>query len=677
MAVAAAGKKAATKASAKKDVGDVVPKITMKPASEYFAKINFDEIGKNADGTPNFEKVTAWDNLHSIQIFNLIIRAAAKELGLACTFKQFAITGHVDTGKSSLTATACANSAEDPLLIELNGKIAAYEKNAYLTNMKKLKEDSEGVEREKGTIPNIATFVEKGKEAKERAITIETKSHLFMCKVFIQAKAGSKEYETAVEKLNYLGQKFKEEDVTVAGEACKKITTFQECHLIDCPGHQDYQSGTAAAMALCFFQFTNFQLSAAEDLLTFSNSASICPTSMSYDHGNFGLAHGLQQVFLGTKSDTCSSSKVLTEQVNDIYRHITKNIGKPRGTFGVIPVACNNFFAHNFIDKYGDGSNENLKEWNGCQFEMTQKHIGSDKTFKHQCFLEYATQILSWKLETICLPSAEGRGCCVRTTGFLKTSGGIIMLGVVLEGCPSLGESKYGTGGDKGVLSLNSTLLPNAGKIQITSFECYNKAMLSVPVKAHFGAKFKPGPIGNAKKVHDLLHTGYKPEIAPKASTLFLVKGNMKQAIKGHKPKTKEDQYLFNIGHNHVVVSGSKVSFSVAYIHSVSTKIKTEKGYETHTEKSTPDKPLMGHNGGIVEMVLKTNNEKEIAMPTMNDCSVETICQVLDHNSSIGLVKIMKPLDEAEVRKNKQDLLYQRQVDLEAKKAANKPGKKK
>ena len=135
------------------------------------------------------ERVPSSD-INKNMLMTLDIMREASQYGYFCRIPAVTITGHVDSGKSTCTASCLREMGVLPEAL-----FEAAEKEA----MEKAVET--GVDDRMGS---IATIVEKGKEAKTRGMTIDTRVWRVGLKNIMTFPKDSAEHKKAIENLEAL-----------------------------------------------------------------------------------------------------------------------------------------------------------------------------------------------------------------------------------------------------------------------------------------------------------------------------------------------------------------------------------------------------------------------------------------------------------------------------------------
>jgi len=593
-------------------------------------------------GLPNFvpEK-----NLHNNMLASLIIRQECKAKGHIIRPKSFTITGHVDSGKSTVTALCLTAMG----IVDMK-KVEALEADMAKKNM----------ELQANNLAPYASLVEKGKEAVQRGVTIETRSWPSFITCTLRVKSDGENHKRAVEALNAIAEPFEE----IKEADGMTVLKYKEHNLmIDCPGHKKYVHNTSAAIyesQLQIILFPNSSSEASDKVDPFDKA--LGDESLSVAHSRLGVSSGNTLVLCLSKCDTADvqSSK---DRLDTLKLKVPKLIGVKPTSLPVIPIASHNREAHNLLKH---SSYDKVDFWKDTTFDVTVPDY-KDTSKKHivSVNIKYAMETLLAFLPVVCPEGTHNRkGGMLQIKTMAKTSSGQVVVGIVNSGCIRVGKI------------IESC--EHKEKFKIMSIETFNKGVETAAVGAHVGIKVKAenraaAAVEKLLKPGDLMFMDYPEDNKPLCVEYIETRIMYHKAPKSS--KKEGEKFMFNLGHQHVLISGKRYPCSIVNILKTTRKFPDpadKKKRITETKVSTKEEPIMGFNDDtIVEAVMRFHHP--VCLPVVGQSEFNHTGPLLDHHANVGAMKLIKHLpDGASV-----DLIELKKKDEQAKKAANAAGGKK
>jgi len=583
-----------------------------------FADIDLSAVKVDAKGLPDY---VPQSNLNNNMLMTLKIYELAKEKSkeIVVRPKSYTITGHVDSGKSTITVLMLGDMGViEPSKFEVVEKEAA-EKAQRLGG-----EDSISG-------PNFAKIVEKGKEAQERGVTIETKAWQGKIKCPMRVKTDSDNHKQAIAALKAIEWDYEEKvdgDITV-------VTFWETSLLVDAPGHKNYIHNTAAALNECQVQFVLFPNSSAEGIGEQEDpfDRAMGPESLSVAHSRLGIFAGNTMVFLLSKCDmaTVESTK---SRVETLETKLPVKVGLKKENLLVIPVASKGRTPHNLLQH---SDYEKVSFWKGQKRTLSIEDY-KDHTKRHNVPLDvtYAMQVLHAHLPSISRDGSHnnmGGMAVIKSKAMLKC--GQIIVCIINSGTLRVGKT------------YTSVLMKE--DFSIESMEQFNKPYTLAGTGAHIGMKIKPvkkgGKVDSKNlKVGDMLYADFPADNTPLACQYMKVRIQYhKQKSKG---KKKEGKMMYMRGHQHVFISGSRHSIIIVNIlkHHIRTIVAGKPKMETVV--ASAENPIEGvdDNCGLQAYVKFTG---EVALPTVTQAIFGHTGPLLDHHMNVGTLKIDEHVQDA------------------------------
>merc|ERR1712137_461519 len=352
---------------------------------------------------------------------NLRVFAYCDGHKLAKRIPVMSISGHVDSGKST-TLSLCLR------------ELGVIEESVFEAVEKEVAEKAQANSSGVDPLGNIAKIVEKGKEAKERGITIETRVWRVYLTNYMRLKKGSAESAEARKLLEQPKWEYKgteEDDLEVF---CYKTPM----DLIDCPGHKDFIHNTSAAIMETDTQIVLFPNSSGEATGQGEDPflKMLDPKhSLSIAHAHLGFTSGNMMIFCISKSDMNWS--LVPERLELLKTSIKKKVGIPNVV--LLPISNTNKKAQNMVQKsempefnFFKGVEANLKipDWRNpkTQYKVTY-HLNSvfDAIRVQSVIVSHREQY-------------EGKGTMMQIKNVAKIAHGYVMIGVILNGALSKGD---------------------------------------------------------------------------------------------------------------------------------------------------------------------------------------------------------------------------------------------
>jgi len=553
---------------------------------------------------------------------NLEIERVCVDNDYATRIPVITISGHVDSGKSTCTFWVLYRS----------GKI----KQDDLEEIKKVSRDRNQGELEENL--QVAKCVEKGKEAKNRGITIETNIHRINMPIDLKYDAAteSARVDKIKDTLKYLGHEFEEvkEGNTVT------IKYKRKCDIIDCPGHKNYIHNTAAAINGADIQYILFPSTAGDDDVTFMKIFDT-EQSLSMAHTNMGVANGKQICAILSKCD--SAPDRIAERSDLIKTNLRKKLGIKEAKLAVIPTANVKDECANMITPTTN-ANIAMKKAEVVELLIPDYRSNTNKTAV-TAPLTNAFDVVRFFPPVISHTGLhDNKGVMFQINTLATTAHGFVIVGCVLNGCLQK---------DDVIKSAQ-----NGQEYKIEDMEQFKTKVSKSACGSHIGIKLKAMDRKNDPKLlkqGDLLCHSYPANNLPQFSKYWV----LKILYTGNKSNGKKKEYLRKIGNSALLILSSRLTFQVCHVY---TSKRTQKGAEqvVHTD-AAPIKEWP--SGCVVECVVEFS--KEVSTPAITQAMIHSTGSILEHHKPVGTAKVIRALTLEEG-----DKLNQKKIEADTKKAA-------
>lgn len=576
------------------------------------AKIAIDQL-------PEFKPST---NLREACENNLEIQRICADNDYATRTPVITISGHVDSGKSTCTFWVLYRS----------GKI----KQEDLEDIKKVSRERNQGELEENL--QVAKCVEKGKEAKNRGMTIETNIHRIKMPIVLvyDITTEADRLQRTKDTLTYLNKEFEE---TKDGNLVT-IKYDREIDIIDCPGHKNYIHNTAAAINGADIQYILYPSTAGDDDVTFMKIFDM-EQSLSMAHTNMGVANGKQICAILSKSD--SAPDRIAERTELIKTNLRKKLGIKEAKLAVIPTANVKDECANMITPT---TNESVKM---KKPEIVELLIPDYRTSTNKVAvtvpLTNAFDVVRYFPPMISHTGLhDNKGVMFQINTLACTDHGSVIVGCVLNGCLQKDDV------------IKST--QNGQEFKIDDMEQFKTKVNRSACGSHIGIKLKPLDRKNDPKLlkqGDLLCHSYPADNLAQFSKYWV----LKILYTGNKSAGKKKEYMRKIGNSALLILSSRLTFQICHVYSSK---RTQKGAEqvVHSD-AAPIKEWP--SGCVIECLVEFS--KEVSTPSINQSMIHSTGCILEHHKPVGTAKIMRALSCEEG-----DKLNQKKIESDNKKAA-------
>ncbi|MEN2495580.1 MAG: HBS1-like protein [Marteilia pararefringens] len=544
------------------------------------------------------------------QLVRLRVQKACIEAGHCYANTQLCITGHVDSGKTSLTANLM--------------------KHCGVLQEKSLKEEENRIIARKGedykpTQLEIATrSMEKGKEAKDRGMTIEVRAHELPLTLTAVFKVDSAEWNEMIELLTFLGRSYEIIDhVDANGNHCKAIRHHDRLIICDAPGHSDFITATSSTIAVADWQHALFPSSSgsgeqAEDPFI----ASLNKGSTSMGHSRLGVSRGNYMTFVLSKGDT-NSSEGNAEKDAALRRVLAKTMGIKPNKQIVIPSSSKDMKAHNI---FTPSDLDCFKYYKGQEVDLSVKdYRDPSRVYPLKVHIQTAMDLFPYILPQVCVKGTfNNRGTLIFITDIAsKTNHGVITIGQVLNGVVSVGDI------------VTSTQNPDC-QYRVETIEEFLKPVQKSPVKAFIGMKLKVMSKNKTQAPrHDLLHASFPTDNIPVTSQYMEAK--MLFFPTDTPTKAKECK----LGIEFTMVTVMKATISIVNVFSY----KPAKQEEV---KDTPDSPITAwpQSNTLVHGIVKF--KQPLNLPHMDQAVYGNQGNFLSSKQVAGSIKLISHIKDGE-----------------------------
>jgi len=564
---------------------------------------------------------------------NLRAMSVAEDKGLALRIPVISVSGHVDSGKSTTTA----------LMLKELGVIP----EATIENLQSEARAKASTENQEfnDQMVNVAKLVEKGKEAKDRGMTIETNVHRVLVPIELTLPAGSDKLKEAHDLLNKLKIEFSDSE-----NGSNTVVKYHiKCDIVDCPGHKSYVHNTAMAIGECSIQILLFPSNAGEDMATFLKM--VGPESLSMAHAQLGVTSGKTLILCLSKSELAFDK--IAERTEQVMNAVKKKCGVPLEKLCMVPISNKGLTCHNVVKP--TEMPELKAQFKSTEFEMMIPDYRDPVTkIKTKVSLSCVFDAVRYYPPVISHTGTfNNRGTLLSVSTVAKTQHGMVLVCVVLNGAIKVGSTVLSTFHNQ--------------KLTITSMEQFKKPAEISATGSHIGIKVKAEDRKFDVKLlsaGDLLHCDYpennRPQCTPYVKAKLMYPKNKAKAVPGQKAAK---EVIRKIGSSPLLILGRRESVSIVHVYSVS-----EKGKEV---LSTPEAPITEWaNGLIITALIKFS--KPTCLCTINQSQMHSQGSILEHHDQVGSLKIMEHVSVEEGEKLDRVLADQRAKN--AKKA--RPGKK-
>lgn len=567
---------------------------------------------------------------------NLRIMKVAKDKGLAISFPTVGVSGHVDSGKSTLTA----------LMLTEVGKIA----QSTIQDLVKAAEEKAQSEKQDfnaATMVNVAHLVEKGKEAKNRGMTIETNVHRVFVPTDMTVVDGSDKHKEAVELLKEMDIKYEEHK---EGANCRIHYSIMS-DIVDCPGHKNYVHNTAMAIGESAIQILLYPSNAGEDMATFLKM--VGPESLSMAHAQLGITSGKVLILCLSKSELAFDK--IAERSEVVKTAVKKKCGVPMEKLVIVPVTNKGLKAHNVVTP--TDMPELREQFTNTKFKMMIPDY-RDSTIKYETDVNLSCVFDAVRYYPPVIHhfgTFNNQGALLSVSCVAMTAHGRVLVCVVLNGAVKNGATVMST--------------QHQQPLTITSMEQFKNAVEFSATGAHIGIKVKAvNRTFDIKNVvaGDLLHCDYPKDNEPKMSSYAKVKivynKNRAKAVAGQKI---QKETIRKIGSSPLLILGRRESIKIVHVYSLKEAGKKEE------VMASEDKPITEIPPGVVTALIKFS--KPTCFPTISQSRIHSQGPVLEHHNQVGSLKIIEHVSDEDGQKL--DRVYAEEMAKNAKKA--RPGQKK